>query len=158
MDHVPSRGAVDPKRTGTMLCVPTYVAPSRIAGVGLFAAKRLPAGCKIWEYTEGVDWKISPEEFALFPEPYRSRLQHYVYEEASGALVLCGDNAKFMNHAADPNCTDTDPRFTMTVRPIRAGEELTCDYREFDMPSRTNGLRLGDLEWPARNGEVATAR
>jgi hypothetical protein len=123
-----------------MLRVPTYVAPSPIAGVGLFAAKRLPAGCVIWEFTEGVDWRITPEEFHLFPEPYRSRLRHYLYEEDTGTLVLCGDNAKFMNHHPDPNCDDTPDQYTVTKRAIRAGEELTCDYRAFDAESRLNGV------------------
>jgi len=123
-----------------MLCVPTYVAPSRISGVGLFAATRLPAGAKIWEYTEGVDWRIKPEEFEAFPEPYRGRLRHYVFQEDSGLFVLCGDNAKYMNHDDEPNCTDRDPTFTMTLRPIKAGEELTCDYREFDRESRLKGV------------------
>jgi SET domain-containing protein len=123
-----------------MLRVPTYVAPSSIAGLGLFAAKRLPAGCVIWEFTEGVDWRIEPSEFELFPEPYRSRLRHYLYQEDSGIFVLCGDNAKFMNHDEDPSCDDSGRTFSVTVRAIRAGEELTCDYRTFDLESRTNGV------------------
>lgn len=123
-----------------MLHVPTYVAPSRIAGVGLFSATALPAGSRVWSFTEGVDWRIGRDELELFPEPYLSRLRHYLYQEESGAYVLCGDNGKFMNHSPEPNCTDRDPRFTMTLRPIAAGEELTCDYREFDVWSREHGL------------------
>jgi len=125
-----------------MLRVPTFVAPSPISGVGLFAATDLPAGTVIWEYTEGVDWRISAEEFALFPEPYRSRLRHYVYEEDDGAFVLCGDNAKFMNHAEAPNCDDPEGAYTVTNRHVRAGEELTCDYRSFDRESRLFGMSL----------------
>ena len=125
-----------------MLRVPTFVAPSSIAGVGLYAATDLPAGTVIWEYTEGVDWRISHEELALFPEPYRSRLRHYVYEEDDGTFVLCGDNAKFMNHCDDPNCDDPEGAYTVTNRHVRAGEELTCDYRSFDVESRTRGMLL----------------
>jgi SET domain-containing protein len=123
-----------------MLRVPTFVARSPIAGVGLFAATDLPAGTVIWEFTEGVDWRITPEEFALFPEPFRSRLRHYVYQEDSGVYVLCGDNAKFMNHAEEPNCEDPEGECTLTRRLVRAGEELTCDYRSFDLESREGGL------------------
>lgn len=128
-----------------MLSVPTYVAPSPISGVGLFAAVPLSAGSRIWQYTEGVDWRIPPEDFEAFPEPYRSRLRHYVYQEESGLLVLCGDNAKYMNHSEEPNCTDRDPTFTVTTRDVVAHEELTCDYREFDVPSRTSGLDFGHV-------------
>lgn len=124
-----------------MLSVPTYVAPSRISGVGLFTPRPLPAGITIWEFTEAVDWRISPEELERFPESYRSRLHHYLYLEESGLYVLCGDNAKFMNHAEQPNCVDTDERFTVTGRRIEADEELTCDYRAFDHESVAKGAR-----------------
>ena len=132
-----------------MLCVPTYVAKSPIAGVGLFAATDLPAHHVIWEYAEGVDWRIAPSELMLFPEPFQSRLRHYLYQEDSGLYVLCGDNAKFMNHADEPNCDDTGGEFTVTRHAIRAGEELTCDYRLFDLEAKTLGV--------AFNGQVAVA-
>ena len=125
-----------------MLRVPTYVAPSRIAGVGLFAAVDLSERTIVWEFTEGVDWRIRPDELALFPEPYQSRLRHYLYEEESGLYVLCGDNAKFMNHSEDPNCDDSGPEFTIARRAISTGEELTCDYRLFDRSSA-----VGDVAW-----------
>jgi SET domain-containing protein len=123
-----------------MLRVPTYVAPSPIAGVGLFAATDLPAGFVIWQFTEGVDWRISPTELQLFPEPFQSRLRHYLYQEDSGDFVLCGDNAKYMNHSDDPNCDDGGGEYTIARRNISAGEELTCDYRLFDLESKTVGL------------------
>ena len=123
-----------------MLFVPTYLAPSSIAGIGVHAGREIPAHTVIWEFTEGVDWRIPAEALAAFPEPFRSRMRHYLYQEESGVHVLCGDNAKFMNHQDDPNCADPDGAYTVTRRHIRAGEELTCDYRAFDEPSRTNGL------------------
>lgn len=123
-----------------MLRVPTYVAPSSIAGVGLFAATDLPANAVIWEYAEGVDWKITPSELILFPEPFQSRLRHYLYQEDSGVYVLCGDNAKYMNHSDHPNCDDTGGEYTVTTRAIKAGEELTCDYRLFDLESKNFGI------------------
>jgi SET domain-containing protein len=123
-----------------MLRVPTFVAPSPIAGVGLFAATDLPARCIIWEFTDGVDWRIPPSELLRFPEPFQTWLRHYLYQEDSGDYVLCGDNGKFMNHADDPNCEDPDGAYTITRRSIRAGEELTCDYRAFDLSARTEGV------------------
>jgi SET domain-containing protein len=123
-----------------MLRVPTVVAPSRIAGMGLFAGTDLPAGSVIWEFTEGVDWRMPREDVDSLPEPYRSRFRHYVYLDETGVFVLCGDNAKFMNHSDNPNCEDPDREHTVTLRAIRAGEELTCDYRQIDLESRANGL------------------
>lgn len=123
-----------------MLRIPTFVAPSSIAGMGLFAGADVEAGTIIWVFTEGVDWRMPPGDVDRFPEPYRSRFRHYVYLDETGVFVLCGDNAKFMNHADEPNCEDPDREHTITLREIRAGEELTCDYRQIDLESRTNGL------------------
>lgn len=123
-----------------MLRIATYVAPSPIAGMGLFSAVDLEPGEIVWEYLEGVDWKIPQEVFENFPDPYREWLSHYLYREDSGLLVLCGDSAKFMNHSDDPNCDDSGEQFTVARRRIRAGEELTCDYRAFDADSKRNGV------------------
>jgi SET domain-containing protein len=133
-----------------MLRVPTYVAPSPIAGVGLFVAVNLPAGQVIWEFSEGVDWRIAPRELEAFPEPFQSRLRHYLYQEDSGIYVLCGDNAKYMNHSEDPNCDDAGGEYTVARRPIMAGEELTCDYRLFDLEARSLGLTFGGMAVPQR--------
>lgn len=123
-----------------MLQIPTFVAPSRIAGVGLFSARDLEPGTVIWEFTPGVDWEIPPGDLERFPEPYRSQLRHYLYRDDTGLYVLCGDNAKFMNHEDDPNCDDSDQVHTVVRRAVEAGEELTCDYRQFDLDARSDGF------------------
>lgn len=115
-----------------MFLVPTQLGRSRIHGIGVFAMVDIPAGAKIWEFTEGVDWKIPPDAFARFPEPYREQLSHWCFVNGDGVYVLCGDNAKFMNHEEEPNCDDRGDSFTIANRDIAAGEELTCDYRAFD--------------------------
>lgn len=122
-----------------MLRIPTYVAHSPIAGVGLFAATELPAGSIIWEYTDGVDRRLTSAELAAIPENIRTWLSHYLYLDEAGLYVLCGDNAKYMNHADEPNCDDSGQVYTVTRRAIAAGEELTCDYRLFDQESKMNG-------------------
>lgn len=122
-----------------MLLVPTYLAPSEIHGIGVFTPEPLRPGTVIWEFTPGVDWELGPEELEAFPEPYRSRLRTYSYLDERGLYVLCGDNARYMNHADVPNCDDTG-EVTVTARAIEAGEELTCDYRTFDVAAREEGV------------------
>jgi SET domain-containing protein len=112
--------------------VATVVRSSPIQGVGVFAAQFIPAGTNIWDFTPGVDWKLTPEEVASFPQPFQARLRRYCYLDESGVYVLCGDNAKFMNHSEDPNCDDGGSR-TRAIRDIQPGEELTCNYRLFDV-------------------------
>lgn len=125
-----------------MFHVPTYVAPSPIAGVGVFTSVSIPAGTLLWNFTDGVDLRLDPAVVAATPEPLGSRIRMYCYEEPDGTLVLCGDNAKFMNHSFDPNCDDQGD-WTTARRDIAADEELTCDYRAFDLESRETGL----AEW-----------
>ena len=64
-------------------------------------------------------------------------MRHFAWMRRDDAhWILSGDLACFMNHAAAPNTgvpTDaSDPELTVTLRPIAAGEELTCDYFAFD--------------------------
>lgn len=115
-----------------MFTVPTVVRGSSIHGVGVFSPTFIPAGSLIWEFTPEVDWRLTPGEMASFPEPFQTRLRRYSYLEESGTYVLCGDNAKFMNHSALPNCDDRGSH-TIAARDIQSGEELTCDYSAFDV-------------------------
>jgi len=118
-----------------MFRIPTYLDRSPVHGVGVFTPVPIPAGTVIWEFDEAIDWKITPEELERFPEPFRTRIRTYCYIDDDGLHVLCGDNAKYMNHSDEPNCDDTGEHQTVTNRDISAGEELTCDYRSFDAES-----------------------
>ena len=133
-----------------MLNVATFLSRSEIHGVGVFAASEIPAGVVIWEFTPDIDLRIPEADFERFPEPYRSQIRPLCYLERDGVLVLCGDNARFMNHSFDPNCTDREGPVTMTLRGISAGEELTCDYRTFDLVSARDGLE----SWRATSGRT----
>lgn len=123
-----------------MFLISTYLAESHIHGIGVFATEPIPADTQIWAFDPRVDWKLQPEELAAFPEPYQSRLRAWCYLNDDGVYVLCGDNAKFMNHTEAPNCDDPEGRYTVTNRAIEAGEELTCNYFTFDRESAAKGL------------------
>lgn len=123
-----------------MLLVPTYVAASATHGFGLRAGVAIPAGTRIWEFTPGVDLRFPPETLSPIPGELGEKLRMYCYEEPDGCLVLCGDNARFMNHSFEPNCDDVEGPYTLTLRAVDPGEELTCDYRLFDRWSALDGL------------------
>lgn len=115
-----------------MFCVPTYLARSPIHGMGVFTPSPISRGTVLWEFRSGVDWRLTPEELASFPEPFQTRMRRYCYLEEEGSYVLCGDNARYMNHSTDPNCDDRGA-YTVARQDIAAAEELTCDYRDFDL-------------------------
>ncbi len=122
-----------------MFSVPTYLASSSIHGTGVYAAEPIAEGTVIWDFTEGVDWELTEEEMQAFPERLRDQMERWCFLRPDGMYVLCGDNAKFMNHSFKPNCDDRGD-VTIAARDIEAGEELTCDYRAFDMKSKQTGL------------------
>ena len=123
-----------------MFRVPTYVSRSSIHGYGVFAAAPIPKGTVIWEFDEEADWMLTEEEMNAFPAKLREQMEAWTYQNEDGSYILCSDGAKFMNHSFQPNCDDRGPKYTIAARDIEAGEELTCDYRSFDVKSKENGL------------------
>lgn len=121
------------------MCVKSYVAPSAIEGVGVFAGEFIPRGTVVWRYLPPLDQAYSAAELAAFPAVQREFLDRYTYwDREVGAFVLCGDHGRFMNHSDDPNVTGAyldgpgRPGVDVAVRDIAAGEEITCDYGSFD--------------------------
>ncbi len=125
-----------------MFRVPTFLGPSPIHGFGVFTAVPLPGGTLLWDFTPGVDQALREDELMAFPPSWREWFERYCYLNDEGLYILCGDNARFMNHSPTPNCDDSGV-LTVTLRDIAAGEELTCDYRSFDRMSRTRGELFG---------------
>jgi SET domain-containing protein len=121
-----------------MLMVKTRLGPSDIAGIGLFAAENIPKGTVTWRFMPAYDRLLTEADIDMLPEPARSNILDHVYLDAtSNQFVLCADNARFMNHADDPNTSGVHEAgsiegFDVATRDIAAGEELTCDYRTFD--------------------------
>jgi uncharacterized protein len=54
-----------------MLVVETYVAPSAIHGVGVFAAGPLKAGTRVWVFNAVIDQEITPAQLEMLPEVAR---------------------------------------------------------------------------------------
>jgi len=120
-----------------MLLVKTKLGLSKISGIGLFADQFIPKDTIIWKFTEGVDVKITDEKLQELEKEYPlDDLKKYLYRSKSSNLhILCGDDGRFINHAYEPNTTDTsedDEGFTIASRDIQPGEEITSDYHGFD--------------------------
>ena len=119
-----------------MLTVNTVVRPSLIEGLGLFACEKIPAGHIIWEFNPTFDTAYTAEEFDPLPAAAKTHVRKYSYFCAETNLwILCGDDARFMNHADDPNTFEEPGNRTIALRDIAVGEEITCDYRQFDARS-----------------------
>lgn len=120
-----------------MLLVLTNVDDSSIEGKGLFAAEYIKKGTRIWEFREECDQIFRPEEVEAMEEQKQSRIRKFSYICRTGLYVFMGDDGAYFNHADKPNTKtitteDGSGDYTIALRDIRKGEELTSDYREFD--------------------------
>jgi len=115
-----------------MFLIRTNVGPSPIHGVGTFAAEDVAEGAIIWRFERDFDIVIPVSRVPSLPEAFRHYLETYAYipKEIPDSYVLSCDHAKFINHSEDPN-TALRPFETLARRAIRAGDEITCDYRAF---------------------------
>ena len=139
-----------------MMLIPTYVAPSRIEGVGVFAAEDIPAGSMIWRLDPRLDRLLSEQEIALLPPVHQAFVERYGYPSPHdrSLTIVELDNGRFMNHSTTPNTRFSDPDEGFTRIPIPAHQELTCDYSEFDpsfrmLPGRIFVPDRQDLNSPA---------
>ena len=133
-----------------MMVVPTYLGPSLIEGVGLFAAAPIVAGTLIWRLADGLDVLLTEADIARMPALQRKFVERYGYPhmQREGLIVLEFDNGRFMNHCDLPNTDFRDAEQGWATRDIAVGEELTCDYSEFD-PSFVLQPSLDKALWHA---------
>lgn len=125
-----------------MLLIPTYVAKSPIHGFGLFAAAPVKRGTVLWRLERSADWCLTPEELAAVPAALQERIRFHAYLDRRGFYVYSCDSTKFMNHAETPNCADLNDDEAVAARDIAVGEELTCNYKSFDLESQAVGEAL----------------
>lgn len=129
-----------------MLLVETYLEPSEVEGLGVFAAEFIPQGTVIWTFDPAVDLVLTEAQLAERPQIYKQYIQRYAYFDRSlNAYLLDGDHARFLNHSSDPNLDfGRGDGSGVAARDIQPGEEIFCDYSQFMedvvlLPARING-------------------
>lgn len=133
-----------------MMLIETSVRPSGIHGLGLFAVRFVPRGSPVWRFEPGFDHDFSPAQFAALPPlaQYHTRWFCFV-SRLDGHIILSGDHACFINHSPSPNTgalpDAKPPVVTVALRDVAAGEELTCNYHDYDADTAWKlGLVPGD--------------
>ncbi|GAB4522289.1 MAG: SET domain-containing protein-lysine N-methyltransferase [Amphiplicatus sp.] len=116
-----------------MLLVSTYVAPSAVEGVGVFAAEPIRKGTVIWRFEPEFDRLIPVDRYLSAPPYLKDLLDRYAYPspDRPGFIVYEVDNGRFMNHSETPNTDFSDFGGARAIRDIEPGEELTCNYGDF---------------------------
>jgi SET domain-containing protein len=129
-----------------MLLVRTKIAPSQIHGFGLFADQFIAKGEVIWRFSPGFDLEKTVEELATLPVHIQEWFKHCAYLDYHfDRYVLCTDNARFVNHSETPSMYSDYGQDNygpdVAIHDIKAGEELTNDYTQFDMDWIDNNKR-----------------
>lgn len=131
-----------------MLLVKTKIGPSKIHGIGLFAAQFIPKGAPVWRFQPGFDLNIPAEDIIkLFPRALEQLLNYAYLNHKTNEYILCFDDGRFVNHSDTPNMTDSNPDDDLApdiaLRDIEEGEEMTSDYqgRDDEKYAEIKGLR-----------------
>lgn len=116
-----------------MMLVRCRTGPSPIDGLGVFAGEPIATGQAVWRLDPDLDRVLPAETLIRMPVVQQEFFSRYAYfDEARGALVLCCDDARFMNHSPTPNVSSVHDDVCVALRDIAAGEELACNYHHLD--------------------------
>lgn len=105
---------------------------SEIHGKGVFAARKIPEGTRIIEYTGArISDKEADKRAGLDPDnPHHT----FFFSLESGKIIDGGDgggDARWINHSCAPNCEAQEEGkkvYIHAITDIKRGEELSYDY------------------------------
>lgn len=117
----------------------TYVRlmPSTLHGIGVFAVRDIPKGCRdLFSHEQGAWHTLKMDEVKSLPDSSRQLVETYClfdedlyYVPAQGFKSM--DLSLFLNHSDEANIRSVDEgAYFEALREIKAGEELLIDYGE----------------------------
>ena len=130
-----------------MLVIETVVKPSKISGMGLFTSQDIPKGTVVWEYDPNFAFLVNKKQLQILEKSTKQTdlvrfiLIYGFYVKALDSIILDLDNGRFINHSFQPSLglAEVAPeekwRYSVALRDIAKGEELTEDYRSFEVSS-----------------------
>lgn len=111
--------------------------PSPLHGIGVFAVRDIPKGCRGMFSKGEEEWISVPRaEVDALPAHSKALVENFcLFDEAFYYIPEYGfkvfDLAVFLNHSETPNIISiNDGEAFETTRDIKAGEELLVDYGE----------------------------
>ena len=111
-------------------------------GYGVVAKSFIPKGTITWVLDQ-FDREFTVQQYDEFDTIYKELLNTYAFKNNIGNLVLCWDNARFVNHSFNSNCLSTAYDFELAIRDIHPGEQLTDDYGYLNIEIPFRGIDEG---------------
>ena len=111
-------------------------------GYGVVARSFIPKGTITW-VLDKFDREFTAQQYHELDTTYKDLLDTYAYKNNLGNLVLCWDNARFVNHSFNSNCLTTAYNFELAIRDIYPGEQLTDDYGYLNVDEPFRGIDEG---------------
>lgn len=109
---------------------------SGIHGIGLFTDEDVKKGTLVYTASPLLDVNISKEQFDSLDEKEQKEIQWWgFWDESNNVWHVDFDVSKFINHSFDPTLQqdpNTTDAYLTTTRDVKAGEELTQNYLEFE--------------------------
>lgn len=130
-----------------MYKVKVEVRHSDIDGRGVFAVEDISKGTIVWQFTDGHDVKMTTNDFENLELKEKQSLKKVAYlSEQTNMWVIPPQNdpACFTNHNNNANTKSVfDPKISEEIvfvasRDIKASEEITDNYLEFDPQANPN--------------------
>jgi uncharacterized protein len=132
------RGTIKKKKRLPHYEVYARLAPSKVHGVGVFAISHIPKGTYVfWGDDDKLVW-VRKGQLKGLPLSIQKLYRDFCVMKNHGKEYGCPKNfnlltlAWYLNDSRRPNLKcDKSYRF-FALRNIKAGEELTADYREYN--------------------------
>jgi SET domain-containing protein len=153
---------------------PFEIRGSRVHGSGGFALRRIKKGTRIAEYLgERITHEEADRRYEDTDEGDNHTFLFVVDKRTVIDAGINGNDARFINHACDPNCeSEIEDRrvFIDAIKDIEPGQELNYDYqigREKGDPPNVDEIYAcrcgsakcrGTMLWPAQRPKKKKAK
>ena len=121
---------------------------SKLHGIGLFADEYLEKGQLVYTASPILDVNITQRQFYSLDDKEQREIKYWgFWDEAKRLWHVDFDSSRFINHSFTPTLIQ-DPKhkdaYLITIRDVKAGEELTQNYLEFESKEdlRKRGINL----------------
>lgn len=117
-----------------MFLINLKLAPSSLHGIGVFTEEDIAEGVVMYRHNPTLDLQLTAAQFAELDEREQRVILHYGYiDRLTGLYRLDHDDIRFVNDSYTPNVRqDEESGYLIALRPIRAGEEITLSYSDFE--------------------------